>query len=219
MTRVYLVDDQTLVRQGVRSLLELSANIQVVGEASSGAQALADIPTVQADVVLMDIRMPGMSGIETLRQLRAAGQLVPVMMLTTFDDHQSVLDALQQGAVGYVLKDIALETLVEAIETVATGGRWIQPAVTERMLQGLQQGTFAQSVQAAESTAAKPEALSDKELAVLRLMASGLSNREIAEALFKSEGTVKNQVSTIMAKLGVRDRTRAVLKALEAGLI
>lgn len=214
MIRVYLVDDQTLVRQGVSSLLALSNNIQVVGEASSGAQALTDIGNQQPDVVLMDIRMPGMSGIDTLQQLRAAGQTVPVMMLTTFDDHRSVLDALQQGAAGYVLKDVALETLVQAIETVAMGGRWIQPAVTERMLQGLQQGTLLEPI-----GLEKTEALSDKELAVLRLMASGLSNREIAEALFKSEGTVKNQVSTIMAKLGVRDRTRAVLKALEAGLI
>ncbi|MDN7125468.1 response regulator [Pseudidiomarina terrestris] len=217
MIKVYLVDDQTLVRQGIRSLLELSDQVAVIGEAASGQQALTELkdnePANAPQVILMDIRMPGLSGIDTLTELRDAGVNVPVMMLTTFDDHESVMAALHQGASGYVLKDVALETLVEAITCVANGERWIQPAVTERMLQGLSQ------IQPAFASAEQPEPLSDKELAVLRLMASGLSNREIASALFKSEGTVKNQVSTIMAKLGVRDRTRAVLKALETGWI
>lgn len=217
MIKVYLVDDQTLVRQGIRSLLELSEQVLVSGEACGGQQAITDLVALATadlpQVILMDIRMPGISGIDTLTQLRAADVNVPVIMLTTFDDHSTVMAALQQGASGYVLKDVALETLVEAITHVAEGGRWIQPAVTERMLQGLQQ------VETGFSSADQPEPLSDKELAVLRLMASGLSNREIAAALFKSEGTVKNQVSTIMAKLGVRDRTRAVLKALETGWI
>ncbi|MCL5049742.1 MAG: response regulator transcription factor [Firmicutes bacterium] len=214
MTRVFLVDDQNLVRQGIRSLLQLSQRVVVVGEASSGEQALQQLSSdIQVDVILMDIRMPGLSGIDTLARLREQGRRTPVMMLTTFDDHQSVMQAMQHGASGYVLKDIALDTLVSAIEQVAQGQHWIQPAISERVLQGLQ------GLQTDFASATIPEPLSTKELAVLRLMASGLSNREIADGLFKSEGTVKNQVSAIMAKLGVRDRTRAVLKALELGIL
>ncbi|MBT1062179.1 response regulator transcription factor [Bowmanella sp. Y26] len=211
--RVLLVDDQTLVREGVKSLLSLSANLLVVGEASDGDQVCQAVSAQQPDVILMDIRMPRMSGVDALRAMQKVGLTQPVIMLTTFDDHKLVLDAVQAGAKGYLLKDVSLETLVDAIETVHAGHTLIQPAVTEKILQGLQ--GLQQNFESYET----PEPLTEAECKILRLMAGGCSNREIAEALFKSEGTIKNQVSSLLAKLGVRDRTRAVLKAIEAGLI
>ena len=217
MINVMLVDDQTLVREGIKSLLALSHEIKVVAEASNGEQVLStlleSIETQSVDVILMDIRMPVMSGIEALHSLAKAKLDIPVIMLTTFDDHQLVLQAIQAGAKGYLLKDVAVETLVEGIKSVHQGHTLIQPALTERIIQGLknhtQQDTPLQDI---------PN-ISDKEKEVLRLMASGYSNKEISGVMFKSEGTVKNQVSAILAKLGVRDRTRAVLKAIEMGMI
>ncbi|GGO68617.1 response regulator [Bowmanella pacifica] len=211
--RVLLVDDQTLVREGIKSLLSLSANLQVVGEASDGDQVCQAVDTCHPDVILMDIRMPRMSGVDALRAMRKAGLCSPVIMLTTFDDHKLVLEAVQAGAKGYLLKDVSLETLVDAIETVHGGQTLIQPAVTEKILQGLQ--GLQQHFESYET----PEPLTEAERKILHLMAGGCSNREIADALFKSQGTIKNQVSSLLAKLGVRDRTRAVLKAIEAGLI
>jgi DNA-binding NarL/FixJ family response regulator len=157
--------------------------------------------------------MPIKTGIEAVQSLQAASINIPVIMLTTFDDHQLVLQAIQAGAKGYLLKDVSLETLVDGIKTVHQGKTLIQPAITERIIQGLKKHTL-QDTQLQEI----PD-ISEKEKEVLRLMASGYSNREISSAMFKSEGTVKNQVSAILAKLGVRDRTRAVLKAIEMGMI
>ena len=157
--------------------------------------------------------MPEMDGIEAVSQLSKEFPSVAVLMLTTFDDHASVIAAIQAGAKGYLLKDVSLETLVDAIEALYRGESWIQPVVTERIIKGLQ------SVRPQTPTTDLVEPLTDKELAVLRLVAAGLSNQEIAESLFKSTGTVKNQVSSLMAKLEVRDRTRAVLKAIELGLL
>jgi DNA-binding NarL/FixJ family response regulator len=216
MIKVLLVDDQTLVRQGIHSLLSLSDKVEVVAQASDGEEALTVIRSQKASdihVILMDIRMPNLNGIETLSKLKEQNSQIPVIMLTTFDDHESVMKALQAGAKGYLLKDVSLETLVDAIETVHSGNTLIQPAITERLIQGLQgvKGEFESS--------AMPEALSTRETEILRLMAAGCSNREMAESLFKSEGTIKNQVSSILSKLGVRDRTRAVLKAIELGII
>jgi DNA-binding NarL/FixJ family response regulator len=215
MINILLVDDQTLVRHGINSLLGLSDIVKVVAQANDGLQAV-EILTKQdlsIDIVLMDIRMPNMDGIQTLIKLNEIGIKTPVIMLTTFDDHQSVINAIQAGAKGYLLKDVSLETLVEAIETVHAGKTLIQPAITERLIQGLQgiKGEFEASEM--------PEPLSNREIEILRLMAAGCSNREMAQSLFKSEGTIKNQVSSILAKLGVRDRTRAVLKSIELGLI
>ncbi|WP_102797994.1 response regulator transcription factor [Bowmanella denitrificans] len=211
--KVLLVDDQTLVREGIKSLLSLSDNLQVVGEATDGDEVCQAVIDLKPDVILMDIRMPRMSGVEALRAMQKSGLTQPVIMLTTFDDHKLVLEAVQAGARGYLLKDVSLETLVAAIETVYQGKTLIQPAVTEKILQGLQ--GMQQQFESYEA----PEPLTDAERKILRLMAAGCSNKEIAEALFKSEGTIKNQVSSLLAKLGVRDRTRAVLKAIEAGLI
>lgn len=211
--RVLLVDDQMLVRQGIQSLLGLSASIEVVGQAQDGEEALSKLDSLHVDVILLDIRMPRMDGIATLKALAARENAPPALMLTTFDDHETVLDTLKAGAKGFLLKDVSLEVLVEAIETIAAGGNLIQPAVTASLIKGVNE--MSQTFDSAVS----PEALSDKEREVLRLMAAGLSNQEIASAMYKSLGTVKNQVSTVLAKMGVRDRTRAVLKAIENGLI
>lgn len=213
MIKVMLADDQALVRQGIESLLSLSQNVTVVGQAANGAEVLSQIDVVKPDVLLLDIRMPVMDGISTLRALAEAGSAVPVLMLTTFDDHDTILDTLKAGAKGYLLKDVSLETLVAAIEELAGGGSLIQPALTETLMKGLSRTT----PKAQPEPLAEP--ISDKEKEVLRLMAAGLSNQEIASAMFKSVGTVKNQVSAILAKLAVRDRTRAVLKAIEMGLL
>lgn len=213
MIKLVVVDDQMLVREGIKSLLSLSDKLDVVGEADNGQQAVEVIQATKPDVVLMDIRMPVMTGIEAVQHLAKLGIQTPVIMLTTFDDHQLVLDAVQQGAKGYLLKDVSLETLVEAIETVKNGETLIQPAITAKVLQGLQGKTTE------FDSFTQPEKLSEKEIEILRLMAAGCSNKEISQAMFKSEGTVKNQVSNVLSKLGVRDRTRAVLKAIELGVI
>jgi len=210
---VALIDDQTLVRKGIRGLLELSETVEVVAEADDGDQAVELISEHRPDVVLMDMRMPRMNGAEATAALMAAGHDVPVIILTTFDDHEHVLEGIRAGAKGYLLKDVSLENLIRAIESVAAGETMIQPAITEALLKGLsrQGGEF--------ESADMPEPLTPKETEVIRLMAGGYSNREISEALHKSEGTIKNHVSNILAKFGVRDRTRAVLKAIEMGAI
>lgn len=211
--KLMVVDDQTLVREGIKSLLGLSDKVTVVAEAENGEDALDVLNNNEIDVLLMDIRMPKMTGIEAMQALSESKVTTPVIMLTTFDDHQLVLEAITAGAKGYLLKDVSLETLVEGIEKVHAGETLIQPAITEKVLQGLQgKRTDFDSFE-------KPESLSEKEVEILRLMAAGCSNKEISQAMFKSEGTVKNQVSNVLAKLGVRDRTRAVLKAIELGVI
>lgn len=224
--KILVIDDQTLVRQGIISLLSLAPELQVVAEAANGANIVALVQQHQVDVVLMDIQMPQVNGIEALKLLRQAQLATPVIMLTTFDDNQQVLQAMQAGANGYILKDVALTTLVNAIEQVAAGGRLHQPAITDRILQAFLSPSLNHDM---HPTTEKPDhqttaltlhdSLSGKELEVLRLMAAGFSNREIADAVFKSEGTVKNQVSAILSKLGVRDRTKAVLKAIDLGLL
>lgn len=207
--RLVVIDDQTLVRQGIVSLLQLVADFQVVGQAGDGSSVLELIEQHLPDLILMDLQMPVQDGLTTLKQLRQASSTVPVLVLTTFDDHERVFNAMLLGARGYLLKDVGLEQLEAAIRTLVAGGNLWQPAITERIL------THASHA----SQPALPEPLSEKELEVLRLMASGFSNREIAQAVFKSEGTVKNQVSAILTKLDVRDRTKAVLKAIDLGLL
>ena len=212
---VMLVDDQTLVREGIKSLLQLAGHVRIVGEASDGQEALEELPRCQPDVVLMDIRMPRMDGIEAMTRMKEQGIQTPVIILTTFDDHELVLNGIRAGARGFLLKDVSLESLVEAIETVKNGETLIQPAVTERVLKGF---TELQGDSKVEKDPVQ-EPLTQREIEILRLMAGGYSNKEISRAIFKSEGTIKNHVSNILAKLNVRDRTRAVLKALELGLI
>ena len=213
MIKVFLVDDQTLVRQGVRSLLELSDEIEVVAEAPDGETAVEMIPDVKPDVVLLDMRMPGMSGLEVLQALSERKQLPPTIILTTFDDDTLVLAGIKAGAKGYLLKDVKLEELVDAVKTVSKGGSLVKPAVTERLLKGLE------GMRTEFSSLDRPDPLTDRETEILRLMAGGYSNKEIANSLNVAEGTVKNHVSNILSKLGVRDRTRAVLKAFELGIV
>jgi DNA-binding NarL/FixJ family response regulator len=213
MIRVCLIDDQTLVREGIRVLLDLVPDIEVAGEAEDGATALRVLSEVRPDVALLDLRMPGLDGLGVLRALRHENRLPPTLVLTTFDDDALMLEAIRLGAKGFLLKDISLSRLAEAIRTVAAGGTLLQPAVTERLLRA------ALSADTAFPSSAAPEPLSERETAVLRLMTGGLSNREIAGSLHMAEGTVKNHISCILGKLGVRDRTRAVLKALERGLV
>jgi len=213
MINVMLVDDQNLVRNGVRSLLELAEEIEVIAEASDGAEAIRMIPEVAPDVVLLDMRMPGLSGLDVLRELSETDTLPPTIILTTFDDDELVLAGIQCGARGYLLKDIALAELVSAIKTVAEGGSIVKPAVTQRLLKGLE------NLQNEFSSLDQPDPLTDRETEILRLMAGGYSNKEIANSLSVAEGTVKNHVSNILSKMGVRDRTRAVLKAFEMGQI
>ena len=213
MVRVVLVDDQTLVRQGIRALLSLAPHIVVVGEASDGDEGLEVIARERPDVVLLDIRMPRKDGLEVLRALQASSTLPPTIVLTTFDDDDLLLEAVRAGAKGYLLKDVSLEALTGAIDAVAGGGTMMRPAMTERMLRGLEH------VRRDYDTMSPPEPLTAREVEVLRLMAGGYSNREIADALGTAEGTVKNHASSILSKLGVRDRTRAVLTALERGLL
>ena len=213
MIRVVLVDDQTLVRQGIRSLLELAGDIEIAAEAHDGNDAVAVIRREHPDVVLLDVRMPGKSGVDVLRELQSAGDLPPTILLTTFDDDEVLLDGVKAGARGYLLKDVSLEQLTGAIRTVAGGGTIIRPVITERVLRGLEH------VRRDFDALNPPDPLTKREVEILRLMAGGYSNREIADALGSAEGTVKNHASSILSKLGVRDRTRAVLKALELGYI
>jgi len=210
---VMLVDDQNLVRKGVRSLLELSEEIEVIAEAADGAEAISTIPEVDPDVVLLDMRMPGKSGLDVLRELSAVDKLPPTIILTTFDDDELLLAGIQAGAKGYLLKDVSLAELVNAVKTVAEGGSVVKPAVTQRLLKGLE------NLHTEFYSLDRPDPLTERETEILRLMAGGYSNKEIANSLGVAEGTVKNHVSNILSKMGVRDRTRAVLKAFELGQI
>jgi DNA-binding NarL/FixJ family response regulator len=211
MIKVFIADDQMLIRQGIRTLLEMDGNISVVGEAADGAEAVAAMLSTPVDVLLLDIRMPGKDGIDVLRTLSGGGALPPTLILTTFDDSDVVLDGIRAGARGFLLKDVSYQQLVAAIRAVASGATVFQPAVTERLLRAGRTGRI--------DTDASREPLTGREAEVVRLMAGGYSNREIAAALGTAEGTVKNHVSSILGKFGVRDRTRAVLKALETGLL
>jgi DNA-binding NarL/FixJ family response regulator len=213
MIRVVLIDDQTLVRRGVRALLELAGDITIVGEAEDGVAGAAMVRRERPDVVLLDVRMPKAGGLDLLRDLRQSGELPPTILLTTFDDDDALLEGVKAGARGYLLKDVSLEQLTGAIRAVAAGETLIRPAVTERVLRGLEH------VRRDFDALDPPDPLTRREIEILRLMAGGYSNREIAAALGTAEGTVKNHASSILSKLGVRDRTRAVLKALERGYI
>jgi DNA-binding NarL/FixJ family response regulator len=213
MIRVLLVEDQTLVREGIERLLSLTDDISVVERAADGEEGLEKLRKSSPDVILLDVRMPKMTGIEFLRSLREAGDVTPTILLTTFDDDSALLNGIRLGAKGYLLKDVSLAKLTEAIRLVANGGTMISPVVTERLLRGLKNAQLPASPDYGE------EQLTLRETEILRLMTGGYSNREIASALQLSEGTVKNHVSNILGKLGVRDRTRAVLKAIEKGYI
>lgn len=215
MIRVVITDDQTLIRQGLDSLLAITDEVEVVGHAAHGDEALALVAERSPDVLLLDLRMPVRDGIATLEALRERGSTVPVLVLTTFDDDELVLRALRAGAKGYLLKDVTLDELVGAIRTLAGGDTLVQPALTDRLLQGLASLPTPDDF----TNLPTPEPLTPREIEILRLLSSGFSNREIAESLFLAEGTVKNHISTLLGKLGVKDRTRAVLRALHLGIL
>ncbi len=217
MIRVCVVDDQTLVRQGIRGLLELAEDVEVVAEASDGDEALETVARERPDVVLLDLRMPGRDGVSTLEELRVRGLAVPTLVLTTFDDSELALAALRAGARGYLLKDVTLEELLGAVRTLAAGGTLVQPSVTERLLRALASDSSGPHDPYPDDP--PPQPLTPRELEVLRLLAGGYANREIAAALHLAPGTVKNHVSSVLLKLGVGDRTKAVLRALHLGLL
>lgn len=211
MIRVFIADDQLLVRQGIRTLLELDPAIEIAGEADDGDETIERVPHCRPDVLLLDVRMPKRSGIDVLRDLSVIDALPPTLILTTFDDSATVLEAIRAGARGFLLKDVSYDQLITAIRAIAAGQTVFQPAITERLLRA--------STHMPPRSLTSTERLTDRELEVVRLMSGGYSNKEIAHALGTAEGTIKNHVSSILAKFGVRDRTRAVLKALEAGLL
>ncbi|KQQ82544.1 LuxR family transcriptional regulator [Xanthomonas sp. Leaf131] len=206
--RIALADDQILVRAGLRALLQ-QQGVEVVCEADDGQGLLDALVINTVDVVLSDIRMPGLDGIQALQQLRARGDRTPVLLLTTFDDSDLLLRATEAGAQGFLLKDAAPEDLREAIERVANGETLLQPVSTDPVRARYQ----------FRDQQPPRETFSEREVAILRLLAGGYSNKEIARTLFLAEGTVKNYVSTILEKLGTRDRTRAVLKAITLRVI
>lgn len=213
MIRLFLVEDEALVRIGLRELLSLEPEFEVAGDAASGADAIERIPVAAPDVVLMDVRMPGLSGPQTIQALRARGCQVPVILITTFDHEESLIAGLRAGAQGYLRKDVSLDQLKSAIREVLAGKTVLRPAITENAQSRIRR-------EGAQFDSAEiPDPLTGREVEVLRLMAAGFSNREVAELLGNTEGTIKSHVSAILSKLGVRDRTRAVLKALELGII
>ena len=213
MIRVCLVEDQTIVRQGLRTLLGLNKDIDVVAEASDGEEAIEAIEREKPDAVLLDLRMPKLDGLGVLQRLRERGTSRPTLILTTFDDDSMLFEAVRAGAKGWLLKDVSLERLTDALRVVANGGTCIEPVITERIMRALERSHVA------FESAQLPEALTDREKTILRLLAGGYSNREISQLLDITDGTVKNHISNVLAKLGVRDRTRAVLKAIDNGYI
>ncbi|HET8820326.1 MAG TPA: response regulator transcription factor [Thermoleophilaceae bacterium] len=213
--RVLLVDDQALIRAGFRMILDAEEDIEVVGECADGTQAVDSVRRLSPDVVLMDIRMPEMDGIEATRLIaRSDGEGPKVLMLTTFDLDEYVYDALRAGASGFLLKDVPAEQLVEGIRVIAEGDALLAPSVTRRLIHEFSRGAVAQ-----QRAPAELEELTPRELEVFKLIARGMSNSEIAAELVVSETTVKTHVARVLMKLGVRDRVQAVVLAYEAGVV
>src|SRR5689334_538742 len=213
--KILLVDDQPLFREGLRTLLSVQADFDVVGEAGNGQEAINLVRSTGASVVLMDLQMPVLDGVAATRRLHHEQPDCRVIVLTTFDDDELVFDGLRAGAVGYLLKDAPSEKLAEAIRVAARGETFLQPSVAAKVV-----AEFARLSRKTVTTAnAVIEPLSEREIEILRLIAQGASNREIAGTLFLAEGTVKNHVTSILGKLEARDRTQAALKAKDCGLI
>ena len=224
--RVLIVDDQTLVREGFRKLLELEPDLEIIGTAGDGEVALASTQRLHEmgtppDVILMDIRMPRMDGIAATRAIKARWPNVYIVILTTFDDIELIQAGIQAGAVGYLLKDVTAEQLADTIRAAANGQVLLQPDIASKVFAaftaGIEKGPKAAANPA--PTTASVDALTEREREILTLVARGVPNRQIAESLFLAEGTVKNHMSSILSKLGVRDRTQAALRAKELGLV
>jgi DNA-binding NarL/FixJ family response regulator len=211
---VLIVDDQDLVREGLRMLLEAEPDLAVTGEAADGRQALAQAPLLDPDVILMDVRMPGMNGIEATGRLAQAGSRARILMLTTFNLDEYVYHALKAGASGFLLKDATREQLTGAVRAVSAGETLLAPAITRRLIED-----FCRGPAPGASVAAAAGRLSERELGVVRLVAQGLSNAEIAARLYLSEATVKSHVARILAKLELRDRVQVAVYAYEHGIV
>lgn len=214
--RVLLVDDQPLVRSGLRMLMADTPDLSVVGEAATGGEAVAMVDTLRPDAVVMDVRMPGMDGIEATRQITGRAPSTRVLVLTTFDEDDYVYGALRAGASGFMVKDMALEDILAAIRVVAAGDALIAPSVTRRLISAFvgRRGPGVRS-----SAARQLEGITDRELEVLTLVGRGRSNTEIAEELFISAATAKSHVARLFTKLGARDRVQLVIIAYESGLV
>ena len=213
MIRICLVDDQALVRGGLRALLGLFEGIEVVAEAEDGEAAIAAVLSSSPDVLLLDVRMPKLNGVDVLEALAKQNRLPPTLLLTTFEDDAALVGGVRAGARGYLLKGVSPETLVEAIRILAGGGTYLYAPPVSATARTNVKGSWR------DNAFDTPEPLTEREQEVLRLMASGIGNREIADALLLSEGTVKNHISSIFSKLGVTDRTKAVLHAIVKGLV
>jgi len=211
--RVMLVDDHRLFREGLRSLLATASDIEVVAEASDGQEAMRLAGIVKPDVVVMDLKMPNVDGVTATRNLRTTVPKCRVVALTTFEDDELVFDALRAGAVGYVLKDASSDRLLDAVRSASRGETVLQPSVATKVVAALSRLSEAAPARAEDL------GLSERELDVLRLLAGGASNKEIASSLSIAEGTVKNHVTSVLGKLGVSDRTNAALKAKSLKLV
>lgn len=212
--RVLLVDDQALFRDALRALLSSAPSVEVVGEACDGLEGVRLAASLQPQVTLMDLRMPRLGGVEATRQIRSSDPDLRILVLTTFDDDEEVFEALRAGAAGYLLKDAGRERLIEAIQAVARGDSFLQPSIAAKVV-----AEFARLRRPDPDLGSLTERLSERELEVLRQLALGRSNKEIAAALDLAEGTVKNHMSSILGKMGVMDRTQAALKARDLGLL
>jgi DNA-binding NarL/FixJ family response regulator len=215
MIRVLLVDDQQLVREGLRRILHPDEGFEIAGECSDGVEVAATVSQVRPDVVVMDIRMKDVDGVEATHRLREQPDPPPVLVLTTFDDEEVLSGALRAGAAGFVLKDAPGEELIRSTRTVAEGGAWLDPAVTGRVLATYRSAAPVEDDGAAERIAD----LTPRERDVLRLIGRGASNTEIAESLFVSEATVKSHIGHIFTKLDLRDRAAAIVFAFDHGLV
>jgi DNA-binding NarL/FixJ family response regulator len=213
--RIVIADDQSLFREGLRTLLSTRPEVDVVGEAANGADAITLVERLEPDVVLMDLRMPVMDGIQATAKLRERWPSIPVLVLTTFDDDASLFGALRAGAAGYLLKDVSSETLMSAIGAATRGEAFLQSAVTGRVVAAFARLMESGGGQRAEALVIP---LSPREREIVALLGSGASNKEIADRLFLAEGTVKNHVTNILTKLDVRDRTQAAIRARRLGL-
>jgi len=213
--RILIVDDQALFREGLRTLLSVQPDFEIVGEASNGEEALRIVTNQQPNVVLMDLRMPVLDGTSATRRIRELWPSTKVIVLTTFDDDEDVFEGMRAGAVGYLLKDVSSEKLCEAIRAAARGEYFLLPSITAKVMAEFARVSRSPAVPVSELI----EPLSARELEVLRLVATGASNKGIAETLVIAEGTVKNHLTSILAKLEAKDRMQAVFRARELGLI
>ncbi|MGB9750190.1 MAG: response regulator [Caldisericia bacterium] len=212
--KILIADDQKLIREGLKVLLEMEEDFTVIGEASNGKEAVDLYIKLRPDIVLMDIQMPIMNGVNAIKKIKEIDELSKIIILTTFDDDEYVFDGLKSGALGYILKDIPIEKLSDTIRTIFKGGALIEPSITKKIL-----SEISKIEKAPKGDALLLEQLSSREKEILSLIAKGYTNQEIADKLFLSVGTVKNYVTNILQKMEVKDRTEAVIKVKDRGII